>query len=62
MFVQSENVLLNRNVFGCFLNKLRQSVEHMASGRLFQWRGAALEIDVWLGWVCRTFWATDWRV
>ena len=39
----SKNALLNRNVFSCFLNELRQSVACMASGRLFQSRGAALE-------------------
>ena len=38
-----ENALLNRHVFSCFVKELRESVARMASGRLFQRRGAALE-------------------
>ena len=38
----SQNATLNRNVFSCFLKELRESVARMASGRLFQRRGAAL--------------------
>ena len=33
---KSENALLNRNVFSCFLKELMEVVVRMASGRLFQ--------------------------
>ena len=42
LFIQSEHVLLNINVFICFLNELRQSVARMASGTLFERREAAI--------------------
>ena len=58
MFVQSENALLNRNVFRCFLNKLRQYLARMASGRLFQKRGAALEkpLSPWVWTLLSDLW------